>query len=143
MLLARSLVRVTIWRYVLPFTDEPERIRGLPYTIASDVWSLGVSLLELALNRFPFPPDGEPFLGPIELLTYITNSPLPQLNDDEARGIRWSRAFRDLVDRCLVRDGRARAGPDILVMHPAVKRSSQIPNGDIARFVARVWDWEA
>ena len=105
------------------------------------MWSLGVSLLELAYNRFPFPPDGEPFLAPIELLTYITNSPLPQLEDDEAHGIRWSRAFRDLVDRCLVRGGRTRAGPDILIMHPAVRRGAQVPNSDIARFVARVWGW--
>ncbi|WWC86308.1 uncharacterized protein L201_001181 [Kwoniella dendrophila CBS 6074] len=32
----------------------PERIQGAPYTIKSDVWSLGISLIELALGRFPF-----------------------------------------------------------------------------------------
>ncbi|WVR05932.1 hypothetical protein IAU60_002958 [Kwoniella sp. DSM 27419] len=32
----------------------PERIQGAPYTIKSDVWSLGISLVELALGRFPF-----------------------------------------------------------------------------------------
>lgn len=32
----------------------PERIQGAPYTVKSDVWSLGVSLIELALGRFPF-----------------------------------------------------------------------------------------
>lgn len=36
-----------------PF-DQPERIQGAQYTVKSDVWSLGISLIELALGRFPF-----------------------------------------------------------------------------------------
>lgn len=32
----------------------PERIQGAHYTVKSDVWSLGISLIELALGRFPF-----------------------------------------------------------------------------------------
>jgi len=35
----------------------PERIQGAQYTVKSDVWSLGVSLIELALGRFPFSED--------------------------------------------------------------------------------------
>lgn len=39
----------------------PERIQGAQYTIKSDVWSLGISLVELAQGRFPFadPPDSD------------------------------------------------------------------------------------
>lgn len=33
---------------------QPERIQGAPYTIKSDLWSLGISLIELATARFPF-----------------------------------------------------------------------------------------
>lgn len=47
---------------------QPERISGDEYTIRSDVWSTGISLLELVQNRFPFPND----LPPIELMMYIT-----------------------------------------------------------------------
>ncbi|EKM79536.1 hypothetical protein AGABI1DRAFT_114072 [Agaricus bisporus var. burnettii JB137-S8] len=32
----------------------PERIQGAQYTVKSDVWSLGISLIELALGHFPF-----------------------------------------------------------------------------------------
>ncbi|MCO5598580.1 hypothetical protein L7F22_052677 [Adiantum nelumboides] len=32
----------------------PERIKGDQYSVKSDVWSLGVSIIELALGRFPF-----------------------------------------------------------------------------------------
>ncbi|SHO78204.1 Similar to S.cerevisiae protein MKK2 (MAPKK involved in the protein kinase C signaling pathway) [Malassezia sympodialis ATCC 42132] len=119
----------------------PERIMGQPYTITSDVWSLGVTILELALNRYPFTSDGEPPMGPIELLTYLLNSPLPTLADDQAQGIKWSRSLRDLVDRCLVRDGALRVGPRYLLHHPLILRAEQISNADMARFVAQVWNW--
>jgi mitogen-activated protein kinase kinase len=32
----------------------PERIQGAEYSIKSDIWSLGISLIELATGRFPF-----------------------------------------------------------------------------------------
>lgn len=32
----------------------PERIQGAEYSVKSDVWSLGISLIELAQGRFPF-----------------------------------------------------------------------------------------
>lgn len=34
--------------------SQPERIQGAEYSVKSDVWSLGISLIELALGRFPF-----------------------------------------------------------------------------------------
>jgi mitogen-activated protein kinase kinase len=36
------------------FIIQPERIQGAQYTVKSDVWSVGISLIELALGRFPF-----------------------------------------------------------------------------------------
>ena len=38
----------------IPWYFQPERIQGAQYTVKSDVWSLGISLIELALGRFPF-----------------------------------------------------------------------------------------
>jgi mitogen-activated protein kinase kinase len=38
----------------MPPLSQPERIQGAQYTVKSDVWSMGVSLIELALGRFPF-----------------------------------------------------------------------------------------
>ena len=39
---------------VIPTSQQPERIQGAQYTVKSDVWSLGISLIELAHGRFPF-----------------------------------------------------------------------------------------
>jgi mitogen-activated protein kinase kinase len=37
----------------------PERIQGSPYTVKSDVWSVGLTLMELAIGKFPFSIDSE------------------------------------------------------------------------------------
>ncbi|XP_064619242.1 dual specificity mitogen-activated protein kinase kinase 1-like [Lineus longissimus] len=34
----------------------PERLQGNHYTIQSDIWSMGLSLVELAIGRYPIPP---------------------------------------------------------------------------------------
>ncbi|KAL0080288.1 kinase-like domain-containing protein [Phycomyces blakesleeanus] len=56
----------------------PERIMGSPYSVKSDVWSLGMTVMELALGRFPFPSDGRP-LSIFELLQHIVHEPVPSL----------------------------------------------------------------
>jgi mitogen-activated protein kinase kinase len=79
----------------------PERIQGQSYTITSDVWSLGVTLLEVAQHRFPFPADGtemQPRAGLIDLLTYIVRQPIPQLKDEPDHGIKWSESFKYFVE---------------------------------------------
>lgn len=79
----------------------PERITGQSYTITSDVWSLGVSLLEVAQHRFPFPADGtemQPRAGLIDLLTYIVRQPIPRLKDEPENGIRWSENFKYFIE---------------------------------------------
>ena len=85
----------------------PERITGQSYTITSDVWSLGVTLLEVAQHRFPFPADGtemQPKAGLIDLLTYIVRQPIPKLKDEEpadgeeGKGVKWSEGFKYFIE---------------------------------------------
>lgn len=61
------------------------------------IWSLGLTIHEVAMNRFPFPPEGEPPLGPIELLTYIVAMDTPELKDDPEQGVKWTRAIQDFI----------------------------------------------
>ncbi|CAK5265685.1 unnamed protein product [Mycena citricolor] len=81
-------------------TLPPERISGQEYGIRSDVWSTGISLLELAQNRFPFPPD----LPPIELMMYITAGEPPRLEDEP--GLEWSDEMKDFIKQTQVVDSR-------------------------------------
>ena len=75
----------------------PERIQGAPYTWTSDIWSLGLTIHEIAMNKFPFPPEGEPPLGPIDLLHYIIKMTPPELKDDPAGGVEFKKAIRDFL----------------------------------------------
>lgn len=96
----------------------------------------------MASNRFPFPPEGEPPLGPIDLLSYVLNMATPELQDDEVAGVKWSKAFKDFIDRCLEKDSVKRPGPNKMLGHPFIKKSeSRQPQPDIAKFVADVWGW--
>jgi mitogen-activated protein kinase kinase len=54
---------------------QPERIAGHKYTIRSDVWSTGITLLELVENRYPFPSD----MGDIELMMSIAQSEVSEV----------------------------------------------------------------
>lgn len=79
----------------------PERITGKSYTITSDVWSTGVTLLEVAQHRFPFPADGtemQPRAGLIDLLTYIVRQPIPKLKDEPENNISWSDSFKYFIE---------------------------------------------
>ncbi|KAI9785068.1 MAG: Protein kinase C signaling pathway involved MAPKK protein [Peltula sp. TS41687] len=123
----------------------PERITGQSYTITSDVWSLGVTLLEVAQHRFPFPADGtgemQPRAGLIDLLTYIVRQPIPKLKDEPENGIRWSENFRYFVECCLEKEPPRRATPWRMLDHPwMVEMKAKKVN--MAHFLREVWDWK-
>jgi mitogen-activated protein kinase kinase len=54
------------------FYMAPERVKGEQYTIRSDVWSTGITLLEIVLNRYPYPVDE----GPVDMLLNIVRGPV-------------------------------------------------------------------
>ncbi|PQE16743.1 map kinase kinase protein [Rutstroemia sp. NJR-2017a WRK4] len=121
----------------------PERITGQSYTITSDVWSTGVTLLEVAQHRFPFPADGsemQPRAGLIDLLTYIVRQPIPKLKDEPDAGIKWSDSFKYFIECCLEKDPARRASPWRMLEHPWMveMRSKRV---NMAHFLSTVWGW--
>lgn len=116
---------------------QPERLQGTHYSVQSDIWSLGLSLVEMAIGMYPIPPpdsstletifaenaneDGnqtvlEPKVMAIfELLDYIVNEPPPKLEHKI-----FSNEFKDFVDICLKKQPDERADLKTLL----VRRSS-------------------
>ena len=78
----------------------PERITAQSYNINCDVWSLGVSLLELAQNKHPFAEDGSGSQRamPIELLSIIVSQPIPKLMDEPEKQLFWSDNMKNFVE---------------------------------------------
>ncbi|TFY74154.1 hypothetical protein EWM64_g9858 [Hericium alpestre] len=112
----------------------PERLSGLEYSIRADVWSTGLSLLELIQNRFPFTAD----LPPIELMIHVTQSEPPQLEDEP--GVRWSDEMKDFIKETLRVDPALRPPPKEMLSHPwIVNLMKQEVN--MARWIREVWGW--
>ncbi|KAF5393424.1 hypothetical protein D9757_000775 [Collybiopsis confluens] len=117
------------------FYMAPERICGHEYTIRSDVWSTGISLLELVQNRFPFPND----LPPIELMMYITTGDPPQLEDEG--GVIWSAEMKDFIKQTLIVDASNRPTPKMMLSHPWIVDVMK-QEVHMARWLRQVWDWK-
>ncbi|GFS40221.1 hypothetical protein NPIL_281261 [Nephila pilipes] len=49
----------------------PERLQGTHYTVQSDIWSLGLSLVEMAIGRYPIPPPTPKELSQIFGASYV------------------------------------------------------------------------
>jgi len=114
----------------------PERVSGQNYSVNSDVWSLGISMIELATGTFPIPqqgeslpivaartpddpvpekvaaPDGAPSL--YDLLACIVDGAPPVLpNQPEI----FSAEFIDFVAVCCTHDSKARKSQADLLNH--------------------------
>ncbi|OMJ30164.1 Dual specificity mitogen-activated protein kinase kinase 1 [Smittium culicis] len=111
----------------------PERIQGAGYAIQSDIWSLGLTLLEVALNRFPFPSEGPAQLTVIELLDYIVRVPIPSLNSTQ-----FSPEIISFVDSCLIKSPKKRPVPTTLQNHPFIIRS-EMTRLDLESWINQVW----
>lgn len=122
----------------------PERITGQAYTITSDVWSTGVTLLEVAQHRFPFPADGteaQPRAGLIDLLTYIVRQPVPQLKDEPDNNVYWSDGFKYFIECCLEKQPNRRATPWKMMEHPwMVEMKAKRVN--MVKYLSFVWGWD-
>jgi mitogen-activated protein kinase kinase len=122
----------------------PERIQGFSYTITSDVWSLGVTLLEVAQHRFPFGEESDSTnarYNLIDLLTYIVQHPIPELKDEPNLKIKWSHNFKYFIACCLEKDTQRRASPWRMLEHPWIMEMKN-KKVNMANFLSQVWDWK-
>jgi mitogen-activated protein kinase kinase len=91
----------------------PERIQGAQYTIKSDVWSFGLTLMELAIGKFPFASDTDEPGGPqgiLDLLQQIVLEPAPKLPKSDAFPV----ILDQIVEKCLIKDPSGRPTPQEL-----------------------------
>ncbi|CAO1635237.1 unnamed protein product [Parajaminaea phylloscopi] len=116
----------------------PERIKGeslsMPstYTVASDVWSLGLTIVETTLGVYPYPP--ETYSNVFAQLQAIVHGDPPQLPADA-----YSDTARDFVAGCLEKMPERRSTYAQMVRHPwLVLDDERGPEGvDMRGWVAR------
>ena len=80
----------------------PEVINGKQYDASADIWSFGITALELTQGRAPRSRE-----SPHNVLLHIVQDAPPKL-DRENGPYRYSRSFADIVSQCLNKDPSAR-----------------------------------
>jgi mitogen-activated protein kinase kinase 7 len=95
----------------------PERIEiSENYDVRADVWSMGITLVELAMGKFPYPQCNTDF----EVMSKILSEPPPSLSRDT-----FSADFCSFVAACLTKDCKKRPKYKKLLEHPFIKLYSE------------------
>lgn len=95
-----------------------ETSKDRPYDYKADVWSLGITLIEMAEIE---PPHHE--LNPMRVLLKIAKSEPPTL----AQPSKWSPNFKDFLKKCLEKNVDSRWTTSQLLQHPFVTVDSNKP----------------
>uniref|UniRef100_A0A8C7IAA0 non-specific serine/threonine protein kinase n=1 Tax=Oncorhynchus kisutch TaxID=8019 RepID=A0A8C7IAA0_ONCKI len=88
-----------------------ETMKDAPYDYKADIWSLGITLIELAQIE---PPHHE--LNPMRVLLKIAKSEPPTLEQPS----KWSREFKDFLKKSLDKNPESRPDAAQLLEHPFV-----------------------
>eukprot|EP00941_MAST-03F_sp_MAST-3F-sp1_P003882 g3882.t1 len=95
-----------------PFWMAPEVIREDEYNSKADIWSLGITAIEMAEGEPPYS-----HMHPMRAIFFIPNRDPPTLEGDPER---WSPAFHSFLKLCLTKDVDARPSASDLLSHEFV-----------------------
>lgn len=98
-----------------PFWMAPEVIQEIGYDCVADIWSLGITALEMAEGK---PPYGD--IHPMRAIFMIPTKPPPSFREPD----KWSPEFIDFVSLCLVKNPTERATAGDLLNHEFIGNSS-------------------
>merc|ERR1719309_780971 len=118
--------------YMAPERIDPQRARG--YDVRSDVWSLGITLIELATGKFPYPKWNSVF----EQLTQVVHGDPPQLTaTGGVNGNSFTIEFINFVNLCLMKGETVRPKYTRLLEQPFIRRS-ETETMDMAKYVTPI-----
>jgi len=89
----------------------PERIQGEDYHAVADIWSMGITLAELALGTHPYPYDESKVMA---FFTKVINDRTPLVSPANGRSV----ALCACVSRCTEKDFQARPSASELLEDP-------------------------
>lgn len=100
-----------------PFWMAPEVIQETGHNYKVDIWSLGITMIELAEGHPPLCN-----LHPLRAIFVIPSRPPPTFTDKSA----WPEDMNDFLSQCLTKDANQRPTAKQLLLHPWILRHQAI-----------------
>ncbi|KAK3511477.1 hypothetical protein QTP70_008957 [Hemibagrus guttatus] len=100
-----------------PFWMAPEVIQEIGYNCVADIWSLGITSIEMAEGKPPYAD-----IHPMRAIFMIPTNPPPTFRKPEL----WSDDFTDFVKKCLVKNPEQRATATQLLQHPFITSAKPV-----------------
>ncbi|SAM07260.1 hypothetical protein [Absidia glauca] len=92
-----------------PYWMAPEVIKGTDYDTKADIWSLGVTMMEMAQGNPPYIDH-----PPLRAVFLIAANGVPDLDCPD----KWSPLLLDFIKKCTTTDTNLRPDADQLLKHP-------------------------